>query len=310
MTVMWWIFGGIMAWFTRKAVTQHNQAKTLSQVPDWGDSSRPGASRATYLVAGAGLLLALVLALASLGAAIYVALVGVGIYGLRRGRISVRNPLLTYFATGGWALIGLAVSVFSLGYALLFLALAAALIWSRRLPRSFVNTKVASGSASSVATSNLSEAYTAVPELIEAGEGSARPSAGTWYKTSGQAPVVETADRGSGRAPKNAVQLYTGGWADLSTATTLCSWQGPTQNHGKQTFTVYRTRRGSLILKEPATGINWGPLGSTNITYKYAEGTEQQIVEVMVKKDAAREAKQVFPAVFEAMRAEHYASER
>jgi hypothetical protein len=307
---MWWIFGGIMAWFTRKAVTQHNQAKTLSQVPDWGDSSRSDGSRATYVAAGAGLLIALLLARASFGAALYAALVGVGIYGLWRGRVSVRNPLLTYFATGGWALIGLAVSIFSLGYAVLVLALAAALIWSRRLPRSFVNPTVGRGSASPVAALNSSEAYTAVPEVIEASEGSGRPSAGTWYKTSGQTPVVETADRRSGPAPKNAVALYTGGWADLSTATTLCSWQGPTQNHGKQTFTVYRTSRGSLILKEPATGINWGPLGSTNITYKYAEGTAQQIVEVMVKKGAAREAKQVFPAVFEAMRAEHYASER
>jgi hypothetical protein len=307
---MWWIFGGIMAWFTRQAVTQHNQAKTLSQVPDWGDSSRPGASRATYVVGGAGLLIALLLALVSPGAAIYVALVGVGVYGLRRARISVRNPLLTYFGTGGWVLIGLAVSAFSLGYALVFLAMSVAIIWSRRLPPSFVNPDAASGSASSVVASNLSEPYTAVPEVIEAGEGSGRPSAGTWYKTSGQAPVMETADGRSGPAPKNAVQLYTGGWADLSTATTLCSWQGPTQNHGKQTFTVYRTSRGSLILKEPATGINWGILGSTNITYKYAEGTAQQIVEVMVNKGAASEAKKLFPAVFEAMRAEHYASER
>jgi hypothetical protein len=106
------------------------------------------------------------------------------------------------------------------------------------------------------------------------------------------------------------VRLVTGSWADLSTATKLCSWEGPTEHLGRQTFTVYRTRRGSLILQEPATGINWGLLGSSNITYQYAEGTEQQVVEVMVSKGATREARQLFPAVFEAMRAHHFASER
>lgn len=307
---MWWIIGGLIGWWSRKVVTQHNQAKTLSQVPDWGDSSRPSGKRVTYVVAAAGLLIALLLAQASLAATLYVALVGVGIIGLRRGRVSVRNPLLTYFGAGGWVLIGLAVSPFSLGYALLILALAGAIIWSRRSKPSFVNPMAASISASPVVESNSSEAATAVPEVIEAGEGSARPPAGTWFKASSHAPVLDTSDRRSEPAPKNAVQLYTGGWVDLSTATTLCSWQGLTQNLGRQTFTVYRTSRGSLILKEPATGINWGLLGSSNITYKYAEGTDHQIVEVMVNKGGAPEARKLFPAVFEAMRAEHYASER
>jgi hypothetical protein len=308
---MWWIIGGLIGWWTRKVMTQHNQAKTLSQVPDWGDGSRASGNRETNVIGGATLLLALLLVWASFSAALYVVVVGVCIIGFRLGRVSVRNPVfVTYFTAGIWLLLGLAVSFFSLGYALLILAFVVALIWSRRSTPSYVNPMAASISASPAVESNSSEAYTALPEVIEAGEGSARPPAGTWFKASDQAPVLDTSDRRSGPGPKNAVQLYTGGWVDLSTATTLCSWQGPTQNHGRQTFTVYRTSRGSLILKEPATGINWGPLGSSNITYKYAEGTEQQIVEVMVNKGAAPEARKLFPAVFEAMRAQHYASER
>jgi hypothetical protein len=50
MTVMWWIIGGLIGWWTRKAVTEHNQAKTLSQVPDWDDGSRARGKRETNVV--------------------------------------------------------------------------------------------------------------------------------------------------------------------------------------------------------------------------------------------------------------------
>jgi hypothetical protein len=307
---MWWIIGGLIGWSTRKVLTQHNQAKTMNKVPDWGDGSQKKGNRATYVVAGATLLIALLLAQASFSAALYISAVGVGIIGMRLGRVSVKNPPVTYFAVGGLLVIGLAFAAFSPGASVFPVVWAAVIIWSRRSPRSFVNPVAAPDSSSSGVALNSADPYPAIPEVIDAAEGPGRPSAGLWYKTTSQASMSETVEPRSGRPSKNAVQLVTGGWVDLSTATKLCSWEGPTQHLGKQTFTVYRTRRGSLVLQEPATGINWGLLGSSNITYQYAEGTEQQVVEVMVNKGAAREARQLFPAVLEAMRAYHFQSER
>ena len=306
---MWWIIGGLIGWSTRKLITQHNQAKTLNKVPDWGDRSQGNGNRGTYVVAGATLLIALLLAQASNAAALYIVVVGVGIIGMRLGRVSVKNPPVTYFGVGGLLVIGLAFAAFSPGASVFPLVWAAVVVWSRRSPRSFVNAVAAPDSSSSGVALNPAGPYPAIPEVIDAGEGPGRPSAGPWYKATSQAFVSDTVPR-SGPPSKNAVQLLTGGWVDLSTATKLCSWEGPTQHLGRQTFTVYRTRRGSLVLQEPATGINWGLLGSSNITYQYAEGTEDQVVEVMVSKGAAREARQLFPAVFEAMRAQHLVSER
>ena len=307
---MWWFVGGLIGWWTRQLVTQHSQAKSMNKLPDWGDSSNGTGNRVVYVVAGATLLAALLLAPASFAAAIYVVVVGAGIIGIRLGRVSVKNPPITYFAVGGVLVIGLAISMFSPGAWLVPLAWAAAIIWSRRSTRSFVNPLAVRDSNSSGVVLNSSGAYQAIPEVIDAAEGSGRPSAGAWYKTSSQQSELETSHTRSGPAPKDVVRLASGGWVDLSTATKLCCWEGPTQHLGKQTFAVYQTIHGSLIFKEPATGINWGLLGSSNITYQYAEEMAEQVVEVMINKGAAREARQLFPAVFEAMRATYLASER
>jgi len=264
---MWWIIGAFIGWVTRQAVTQHNQAKTMSQVPDWqGDKPQS---------------------------------------------LPTRSRALLYAGAASYLFIALLVSLVSVSSALVVLAVGAFAVWSyRRSSRkkyaSFVNQQPPSAPLAPV--TNSAATSPALPDVIEASAGMARPSAGTGYKAS-QTPV-ELAGRQSDPKPKDAVELKTGGWADLSTATLLCSWMGPTQSLGKQRFSVYRTRRGSLILKEPATGINWGLLGSSNITYQYAEGPEEQIVQVMVAKEGAREARQVFPGTFETMRVQHYSSER
>ena len=69
--------------------------------------------------------------------------------------------------------------------------------------------------ASVAAVTNSAATSPALPDVIEVAGGMTRLSAGTWSAAS-PAPV-DAGRRHSGPMPKDAVQLKTGGWADLST---------------------------------------------------------------------------------------------
>jgi len=77
---MWWFIGAFMGWATRQAVTQHNQAKIMSQVPDWqGDKpqSLPTRDRALLYAGGASFLsIALLVSLVSVSSALVFLAVG------------------------------------------------------------------------------------------------------------------------------------------------------------------------------------------------------------------------------------------
>ena len=98
------------------------------------------------------------------------------------------------------------------------------------------------------------------------------------------------------------VDLATGGWVDLTKATELASWSANVENLGKRDFALYRTARGSLILKDPvgrkrvafALGLLKTPL-TTSVEYEFREVSPDEAASVMAENGATRDAERLFP---------------
>jgi hypothetical protein len=107
------------------------------------------------------------------------------------------------------------------------------------------------------------------------------------------------------RGEKKHVDLATGGWVDLTSATELAHWSTQVENLGRREFALYRTARGALILKAPvgrtrvafALGMVKTPL-TTSVQYEYSEVSQKEAAALMAQYGAAREAKRLFPDDF------------
>lgn len=98
------------------------------------------------------------------------------------------------------------------------------------------------------------------------------------------------------------VDLVTGGWVDLRKADRLAQWSATLENLGKREFALYRTAKGTLILKDPvgrkrvalALGMLKTPF-TTSVQYEFREVSPAEAAAVMAENGASRDAEKLFP---------------